>query len=62
MLFIGSMLVICPLIFSVKQFYQPLGKDSFQVPQQYDVILAMIVYPALITFFGVLTLNFACFP
>src|SRR3712207_3937331 len=62
MLFISGMLVLCPLIFPVKQLYQSLGKHLLQISQQDNIILPMIVYPALITRFGVVTLNLTGFP
>jgi hypothetical protein len=62
MFIIGSLPVAGPLIFPIKQLYQSLGKHFLQISQQDNIVLTMIVDPALITFLGVLALNFARIP
>ena len=55
-LFVGHVLIACPLIFAVEPFYHSLGKDFLEVAQQDDVILAMEVNPAGIAALGMLAL------
>ena len=59
MFLIGDLPVAGPLIFPVKQLYQAFWQYFFQASQQDNVILPVIVDPALITRFGVLTLDLA---
>ena len=55
-LFVGVVLVACPLIFAVEPFYHLLGDDFLEVAQQDDVILAMEIDPAGVAVLGILAL------
>ena len=45
-MFVGVILIACPLIFAVEPFYHLLGDDFLEVAQQDDFILTMEVNPA----------------
>ena len=47
-----------PFIFPIENLNQAFGEDSFQIPHQDDVILAMEINPAGIAVFRVLALHF----
>ena len=61
-----EMLLICnvpvsrPLVFTVKKFNQPFWKNAFKVFQQNYVVLAVVIYPALIAFPRMFALHFTC--
>lgn len=57
MLLVGYSPVACPLVLSVEQFYHSLREYPLQVAQQYDVVLAMVVYPAAVALLGMSALN-----
>ena len=59
-LFVGVILIACPLIFAVEPFYHFLGDDILEVAQQDDIILTMEVNPAGIAILGILALHMRC--
>lgn len=60
MLFVGIILIACPLIFAVEPFYHFLGDDFLEVAQQDDFILTMEVNPAGVAVLGILALHMGC--
>lgn len=48
-----------PIIFPIENLNQAFGEDSFQIPHQDDVILAMEINPAAIASSRVRTLQFS---
>ena len=59
-MFVGVILIACPLIFAVEPFYHLLGDDFLEVAQQDDIILTMEVNPAGVAVFGILALHMGC--
>lgn len=57
MLFVGRFVVRCPLVWAVKPCYHALGEHTFQVSQQDNVELPMVVYPATVALLGMPALD-----